>query len=177
MEAFIVLAAKKPLSKITVKDIVDECGINRNTFYYHFQDIYALVDEFFISEAEAVLDSVEHGSTWTDVFIGVVEGLEKERAAMLNFYRNLGKEQLEKYLCTIAESFVLKMMQSLDGYSELTEKERGLIASFYAYALCGTCLDWLDGGMKEEGRSFVLRIKRVFVPSIHAAISERATET
>ncbi len=175
MEAFLVLAAKKPLSKITVKDIVDECGINRNTFYYHFQDIYALVDEFFISEAEAVLENVKRGNTWTDVFIEVTEALENEKAAIQNFYRNLGKEQIEKYLCTIAESFVMRMMQSLDGYSELTDKKRELISSFYAYALCGMCIEWLDGGMKENGRSFVLRLKEVFVPSVQAAISAGKT--
>ena len=39
MESVLKLLEERPLSKITVKDIVDECGINRNTFYYHFEDI------------------------------------------------------------------------------------------------------------------------------------------
>ena len=41
VNSFIRLLNEKPLDKITVKDIVDDCGVNRNTFYYHFQDIYA----------------------------------------------------------------------------------------------------------------------------------------
>lgn len=56
MESFLRLAGKKSLDKITVRDIVDECGINRNTFYYHFQDIYAVMEalckELFLSLPE-----------------------------------------------------------------------------------------------------------------------------
>ena len=54
MKCTLELAEKKSLKKITVKDIADECGITRSTFYYHFSDIYdvlagvvqAKIDEF-----------------------------------------------------------------------------------------------------------------------------------
>lgn len=45
-ESFIRLLNERPLDKITIKDIVDDCGISRNTFYYHFQDITALLKTF-----------------------------------------------------------------------------------------------------------------------------------
>ena len=45
VESFLHVAAKKPLDKITVRDIVDDCGVNRNTFYYYFQDVYAVLEE------------------------------------------------------------------------------------------------------------------------------------
>lgn len=44
MEAFLKILDEKPLGKITIRDIVDECGINRNTFYYHFADIPELLE-------------------------------------------------------------------------------------------------------------------------------------
>ena len=47
-EAFMTLLNKKPFDKITVKEIVEECGINRNTFYYHYEDIYDLLHPFFL---------------------------------------------------------------------------------------------------------------------------------
>ena len=46
------LLEKKPLSKITVTDIAAECGINRHTFYYHFRDIYDLLEWIYVSETE-----------------------------------------------------------------------------------------------------------------------------
>ena len=38
------LLLERPLDKITVTDIAEDCGINRMTFYHHFRDIYALVE-------------------------------------------------------------------------------------------------------------------------------------
>ena len=52
IDAFVELISERPLSKITVKDIVTRCGVNRNTFYYYFEDIYALIDELFQLETE-----------------------------------------------------------------------------------------------------------------------------
>lgn len=55
-ETFVALLNEKPFDKITVTDIVNECDINRNTFYYHYQDLFALVDEMFRMEAEQLVD-------------------------------------------------------------------------------------------------------------------------
>ena len=50
------LLLKKPLTKITVGDIAEECGINRMTFYYHFKDIYDLVEWSCLEDAKKALD-------------------------------------------------------------------------------------------------------------------------
>ena len=50
------LLMKKPLTKITVGDIADDCGINRMTFYYHFKDIYDLVEWSCLEDAKRALD-------------------------------------------------------------------------------------------------------------------------
>ena len=55
IDAFIELIGERPFDKITVKDIVTRCGVNRNTFYYYFEDIYALVDELFKIETQNIL--------------------------------------------------------------------------------------------------------------------------
>ena len=47
MNSFVKLLNLYPLDKITVKDIVSDCGISRNTFYYHYRDIYDLLDAWF----------------------------------------------------------------------------------------------------------------------------------
>ena len=55
VESFLKLLNQKPLDKITVKEIVDDCGINRNTFYYHFEDIRALLSFVVDAEVECVI--------------------------------------------------------------------------------------------------------------------------
>ncbi|WP_240928830.1 TetR family transcriptional regulator [Streptococcus alactolyticus] len=53
-EALKRLLLEKPLSKITIQDLADECGISRMTFYYHFKDIYDLVEWSFVEDANAI---------------------------------------------------------------------------------------------------------------------------
>ena len=61
MNSFMKLLSENPFDKITVKDIVDDCGINRNTFYYNFQDIYALVDEIMQNEINRIAEMHKQG--------------------------------------------------------------------------------------------------------------------
>ena len=67
-ESFLKLLNQRPLNQITVKDIVEDCGINRNSFYYHFSDLPALVEEIMAERVSAMVenhptvDSVQEGS-------------------------------------------------------------------------------------------------------------------
>ena len=50
------LLLEKPLNKITINDITEDCGVNRMTFYYHFKDIYDLVDWILVEDAAKALE-------------------------------------------------------------------------------------------------------------------------
>ena len=56
---FVELLSAKPFDRITIKDIVDACGINRNTFYYYYSDIYDLLEEIFANELKLLVDSIQ----------------------------------------------------------------------------------------------------------------------
>ena len=62
--AFLQLLNEKPLNKISVRDIVEKCGINRNSFYYHFQDIPSLIAEIITSYTDQ-LRSTPPSPRWT----------------------------------------------------------------------------------------------------------------
>ena len=68
-DAFLRQLAQRPLNQITVKDIVEECGINRNSFYYHYEGIPALLEEIIAGELDRLtkayptIDSMEQGET------------------------------------------------------------------------------------------------------------------
>ena len=54
-ETFLRQLGERPLGQITVKDIVEECGINRNSFYYHFEDLPALLEEIIAERVQALM--------------------------------------------------------------------------------------------------------------------------
>lgn len=58
------ILAVKPLNKITVVDIVSDCEVNRQTFYYHFRDIYDLMEWILADEAARVIGSQRTYATW-----------------------------------------------------------------------------------------------------------------
>ena len=72
-EAFMTLLNKKPFDKITVKEIVEECGINRNTFYYHYEDIYDLLQSVLDDEVQAAMQSVDGFTSWENGFLKAAE--------------------------------------------------------------------------------------------------------
>ena len=53
--SFLKLLNERPLTKITVRDIVEDCGINRNSFYYHYRDIPALLEELITEQADNIM--------------------------------------------------------------------------------------------------------------------------
>ena len=81
VNSFIKLLNDKPWDKITVKDIVEECGINRNTFYYHFADIRELTRFALDSQIKSVMQVTPSIDSWVDSFIEAAKfALDNKRA-------------------------------------------------------------------------------------------------
>ncbi len=61
------MLSKKELSKITITNITEECGVNRQTFYYHFKDIYDLLEWIYKNEVIDEIDN-EKEENWQQKF-------------------------------------------------------------------------------------------------------------
>ena len=92
------LMLKKPLDKITISDITDDCGISRMTFYYHFKDIYDLVDWICLNEAHQDLHCLKSFDTWQQGFLEMFKTVQKSKSFFINVYSCLSLEKVEGYL-------------------------------------------------------------------------------
>ena len=63
-QALSKLLETRTLDKITIRDITDECGLTRNTFYYHFHDVYELMGWFFEQKTNEIMDQYRIESDW-----------------------------------------------------------------------------------------------------------------
>src|SRR5574344_803707 len=95
------LVQEKALNKITIQDIADKCGINRQTFYYHFQDIIDLVRWILISDAEKLVKGNKTYDTWQKGYSAVFETIKKDKAFILNIYHHVSREYITDYLYSI----------------------------------------------------------------------------
>ena len=149
------LLLKKPLTKITVGDIADDCGINRMTFYYHFKDIYDLVEWSCLEDAKRALDENKTYETWQQGLLQIFEAVQANKPFILNVYRCVHREQVEKYLQPLVDRLLLDVVDEEAGEMTVRAEDRHFIAQVYSYIFIGLMLDWIKDDMRD-----VLRVCR-----------------
>ena len=144
------LLLQKPLNKITINDITEDCGVNRMTFYYHFKDIYDLVDWILVEDAAKALESKPTFETWTEAFLDILRQVQENKVLVMNVYRSMSREQVEQYLYKMLDPMLREFLGR--GTQEMTvqDADKQFIIDFYKYALVGMVLEWIRKDMKED---------------------------
>ena len=168
------LLARKPLSKITIADITEDCGMNRMTFYYHFQDIYDLIDWICQEEGERAFQGRKDYDTWQEGFIALCHAVIENRAFILGVYRSVQREQVENYLGRVVYGLLLDVVEDLSAPYSLPEQDRAYITNFYKYAFVGVMLDWVRDGMQQPPEEVVGRVSRMTRGQLLLAIQNLA---
>ena len=127
------LMLKKPLDKITIRDITDDCGISRMTFYYHFQDIYDLVEWCCIEDATAALQGKKTCDTWNEGLVQIFEAVLENKAFILNAYRCISREQMENFLFRMTYGLIRGVVDEKSAGTALPEEDKAFIAEFHKY--------------------------------------------
>lgn len=165
------LLLKKPLNKITINDITDDCGINRMTFYYHFKDIYDLVEWVCMEDARKALEEKRSYDTWQQGFLQIFEVVLENKPLVMNVYRCVQREQLEKYLQPQVDSLVLYIIDEEIGTMTVREEDKEFIARVYSYIFIGLMLDWIKNDMKTELKQIVDRLEILMKGTIESALT------
>ena len=95
--SFIRLLEKKPLKSITIRDIVDDCGINRSSFYYHFQDIPALLERIIQEGSDSIIRKNANG-TIAECMEGVIRFLLRYKKSVLHVYKAVDREMFQEWV-------------------------------------------------------------------------------
>lgn len=149
------LLLKKPLDKITIHDLTEDCGISRMTFYYHFKDIYDLVEWACLEDASKALQGKKTYNTWQEGLLQIFEAVYENKPFILNAYRCISREQIENFLFQLTYSLIMGVVEEQSGGISITDKEKNFIAAFYKYSFVGIMLDWIKSGMKEDYHEIV----------------------
>ncbi len=164
------LLLQKPLDKITINDLTTDCGISRMAFYYHFKDIYDLVEWVCLEDAARALQGKKTYDTWQEGLLQIFEAVLENRPFILNVYRSVSREQIESYLFQLTRSLIRDVVEEKAAGTGLSEEEKTFIADFYKYSFVGVMLDWVRTGMKEDYGEIVDRISTVMKGNITNSI-------
>lgn len=146
------LMTTMPLEKISVNNIVEHAGMGRNTFYYHFEDKYDLVNWYFQTGMTHFLTSrIDHGN-WQSILQNVEDYLRENRVFYINALSYSGQNSLRSYIFDFSrDMFIQRTRERLKETSDtMTPEELHFAGDFAAGAIMGILLYWVDHGMKEH---------------------------
>ena len=149
---------QKPLDKITIHDITADCGISRMAFYYHFKDIYDLIEWSCIEDATQVLQGKKTYDTWQEGLSQIFEAVLENKPFVLNAYRCISRDQMERFLYRLTYGLIRGVVDEQSRGISVTEADKTFIAEFYKYSFVGILLDWIRQGMTADYHDIVRRI-------------------
>ncbi len=156
--AFVKLLNEKPLKQISVRDIVEECGINRNTFYYHFQDIPSLVEAIIQDDADRLISQFPKISSIEECLNAMITFSLQNRKAVLHIYRSVNRDIYEQYQWRVCEYAAGVYLDEILGEKSLSENDRTIMIEYIKCISFGLVIDWLDHGMRDDIHDFIHRI-------------------
>ena len=169
-ESLMKLLARRTLDKITIQDIVDDCGYNRQTFYYHFHDIYDLIDWIFAAQTQELIEKCRACGSLDVGVEAVIAYMRGNRRLILNILRSVNGEKLLDNLYRSAQSIVLSALENHPGVQELSTEYRELVAEAFKYALAGLLIDWMRAGIPEDRVNKVRTMKAVYIGALEYAL-------
>ena len=163
------LLLKKPLDKITITDITTDCGISRMAFYYHFKDIYDLVEWSCVEDGTKALQGKKTYDSWTEGLTQIFEAVLENKPFIMNAYRCISREQIENFLFQLTSDLIMGVVKEQEQAANTTipDKDKRFIADFYKYSFVGIMLDWIKQGMKEDYEE----IARMIAITLHGGIA------
>lgn len=154
------LLNRKTLNKITVSDITNDCGVNRQTFYYHFHDVYELVDWIFAEEMKRYAQEGFTPDNWRDVMTRLMDNFLEDRHFIINVYNSLNRKELEKYMRVFVKPAVTDIVNEIARNYDVSAEDIDFLTSTLTASLTGIVAEWIGGGMDP---SYRLRLDKFFV--------------
>lgn len=169
-KSLIDLLSTDTLDRITVSDITDRCGVNRQTFYYYFKDINDLIKWTFSEMAEQAFSGKRSYATWKQTYRVMLEILIENKGFVINSYKSISRTDFEKALGEQVYLLTNKITVELAAKMKVSDENISFISRFYSYAFLGMTMEWILNGMTEPPADFAEKLDRVIKGDISAAL-------
>ena len=168
------LLNEKPLAKITVKDIVERCGVNRNTFYYHFRDISDVVECALKREVDKAFEQPVEIYSVLECLEVLVNLIGENRKAMLHIYGSLQRENFTNALDKMCQYIVSQYAEHNFDPEILEKEEVKVLMHFYKCVMTGVMLDWMDHRMSYDLTEYAGKIRALYGNTFENSLEKAA---
>lgn len=159
--AFLRLLEARSLREITVKDIVRECGVNRNTFYYHFKDLPALLEEIILDCADRIIASQGPAPSLERCLETAALFAQEHRRAVLHINQSAHRDLFELCLMDVCRRVVEAYAAAVTGNVPIGKEDREILVRFYQCECFGQVVAWMNSGMRYDMARQIRRLCRL----------------
>ena len=150
MESFLKLLDEQPLNRITVRDIVEDCGVNRNTFYYHFADMPSLIEAIVKDDADRIAQECGGVDSLSACLSAALQLTTSHKRAVYHIYSSAGRDIIEQYLLDICGYVAGKFIDNVSSGLNVSDEDKAVLVQFHKCECFGQVIDWLNHGMSTD---------------------------
>lgn len=165
------LLTKRTLDKITVKDIVEDCGVNRQTFYYHFHDVYALLEWIFEDMIETMVAERNQCEDWVEGMDSIVAKLLEERRLVLNAYHSVSHEAVSQFIRQWLKPFVADVVEKESEDMDVAQEDQEFVAELFTLGIAGFLTEWVEDQLSESHLKNLEKVKMALDGSVRTILS------
>lgn len=167
---------KKSLTKVTVSEIVSACGVNRKTFYYHFEDIYDLLKWMLDQEAIEVVRQMDLVVNYEDAILFIMDYIDQNERLLKNLCQSVGRAELKRFFFSDfieITRVIIDRAQEME-YLSVSADFKDFLGQFLAEAIAGILLDWIENKSRRNRARMIEYISLTLHASIVGILREAA---
>ena len=152
------LMKKTPFRKITIQNVTDHCGLNRQTFYYHFKDMYDLLRWIYQNE---IFRDFGLDRNWKSTLLTTLKYAKKNKIFLRNTVRSLRKESIERFLYPFVFKWSSRIFDEACSGLYIRQEDRNFLVKFFSHAFLDAILIWVGNGMPESESHLLQRVTMI----------------
>lgn len=160
-QAFRELLNEKPYSGITVKNIIERCGVNRNTFYYHYESIPYLLETIIKKDLDRLIHEHYTFSDPLSCIEPMVSSARDKKRSILHIYHSVERERFVELLQNACGYMAERYITAAFDQKKFSDDDRSLLIHFYKALAVGVILDWLDKNMEGDLAASIRRVNEI----------------
>lgn len=146
--AFLKLLKERNFEKVMVKDIVEECGLTRNTFYYYYDDTYNIIEDILEREVRRMIEEMQQGASITESVKDIFEFLEENPKIARHLFDSAKKDDMYRYVRSTVEIILRHYLEHCAGNQKISDRNKRTMINACKYVIQGVIEEWLEKGMK-----------------------------
>ena len=169
----------RSFDQITVKDIVEDCGVNRKTFYYYYQDIFAMIEDVFEQEIAQIKENHKSPEySHRDHMRDVSRLLAEKRQMIMHLYHSNGCQQLMRFIRDENLDYLAQSIRQQAIGMKVPDDQIIMLAKIYECVLYGMLLRWLEDDMEGDADAILDNVSALLEGTLQLSLrnAEKLTQ-